>query len=247
MFSRNVKNFKYDDQFKTLKLVFLNGFDLKLVIENIDEYFEVKDLINLTMEDPTGFKIRSKILRKKKTSKIKNKRNEKNSNKTTFGLKDILSAHDLEVNQIIADGNCLFRAISHQLHGHENNHNLIRKNTCDFIQYNKDYFKDFIYYIHNDNENNNSNQDKNNDANANNNDKNLDERVDLYIDNLRKLGTYGDHYSILAFSIMYTCNVYVFENGKDVLKINKEDSNYTQNIYLLYDPIIPHYLSLTKK
>ena len=40
---------------------------------------------------------------------------------------------DLELREITGDGNCLFRAISDQMTGRENNHRKFRREAANFI------------------------------------------------------------------------------------------------------------------
>lgn len=42
------------------------------------------------------------------------------------------------------DGACLFRAISYQLYGDQEMHDLIRQRTMDYIFQNREYFAQFI-------------------------------------------------------------------------------------------------------
>ena len=46
---------------------------------------------------------------------------------------------------MIADGNCLFRALSDQLHGdYGGNHDQIRADICDYMEENKNDFSAFL-------------------------------------------------------------------------------------------------------
>mmetsp|Transcript_31275 Transcript_31275/g.27645 ORF Transcript_31275/g.27645 Transcript_31275/m.27645 type:complete len:257 (-) Transcript_31275:220-990(-) len=42
------------------------------------------------------------------------------------------------------DGNCLFRAISHQVYGTEDHFKYIRRRCMDYLEHEKDYFKSFL-------------------------------------------------------------------------------------------------------
>ena len=56
------------------------------------------------------------------------------------------------------DGNCLFRAMSHQLYGSQDHHEMIRQRCCDYIELDRQYFEGFManaagnmtfsYYLH---------------------------------------------------------------------------------------------------
>ncbi|KRX01602.1 Chromo domain protein [Pseudocohnilembus persalinus] len=59
-------------------------------------------------------------------------------------FKSDLKNIDFEIYEVEGDGNCLFRAISHQIYGTEKYHQEIRNICLDYIMINKNYFKDFI-------------------------------------------------------------------------------------------------------
>ena len=45
-----------------------------------------------------------------------------------------LEGEGLRIVEVGGDGNCLFRAISHQVYGTEDHHRLIRVRCIDYIQ-----------------------------------------------------------------------------------------------------------------
>lgn len=55
-------------------------------------------------------------------------------------LKDL----GLKIKNIDSDGNCLFRAISHQMENTELNHLFYRKAACEYMRENKEYFLPFL-------------------------------------------------------------------------------------------------------
>ncbi len=63
---------------------------------------------------------------------------------TAERLRQQLKSRGLYAFEIKGDGNCMFRALSDQLYGSPSKHLELRAKTCDFIEYHKDYFKDFV-------------------------------------------------------------------------------------------------------
>ena len=78
-------------------------------------------------------------LKKAKPSKLgkgkKPKKNKKLKVPVTW-LQDL----NLNLIGIEGDGNCLFRALAHQLYGNQESHETIRKKICDYIMVERDYF-----------------------------------------------------------------------------------------------------------
>ncbi|CAF2116814.1 unnamed protein product [Rotaria magnacalcarata] len=62
----------------------------------------------------------------------------------TLTLDEQLSDINLKIIKIQGDGNCFFRAISHQLCRNESNHKTIRSTTINYLIENKDKFAPFI-------------------------------------------------------------------------------------------------------
>ena len=55
-----------------------------------------------------------------------------------------LSDQGLVIKEMEEDGACLFRAISFQLYGDQEMHDIIRQQTMDYIYQNREYFAQFI-------------------------------------------------------------------------------------------------------
>lgn len=55
-----------------------------------------------------------------------------------------LTERGLIIKEMEEDGACLFRAISYQLYGDQENHQEIRQRTMDYIFQNREYFAQFI-------------------------------------------------------------------------------------------------------
>lgn len=59
-------------------------------------------------------------------------------------FEDDLDRDGLEIISIESDGNCLFRAFSHQIYGTEDHHRYIRMRTMDYCEKEKTFFNHFI-------------------------------------------------------------------------------------------------------
>lgn len=55
-----------------------------------------------------------------------------------------LTERGLIIKEMEEDGACLFRAISYQLYGDQEMHDMIRQQTMDYIFQNREYFAQFI-------------------------------------------------------------------------------------------------------
>ncbi|KDO18068.1 hypothetical protein SPRG_16510 [Saprolegnia parasitica CBS 223.65] len=55
-----------------------------------------------------------------------------------------LSQHELDLVQVPGDGNCLFRAISHQVYGDDQHHAVVRASCMDYMEAAKAYFEPFV-------------------------------------------------------------------------------------------------------
>lgn len=57
---------------------------------------------------------------------------------------ELLAESALKIFPIDGDGNCMFRAVSHQLYGDSQYHGLIRARTIEYMGIERDYFSHFI-------------------------------------------------------------------------------------------------------
>mmetsp|Transcript_1526 Transcript_1526/g.1480 ORF Transcript_1526/g.1480 Transcript_1526/m.1480 type:complete len:310 (+) Transcript_1526:1-930(+) len=93
-------------------------------------------------------------------------------------FRDDLDAVGLRIISIGADGNCMFRALSHQVYGTEDHFKYIRRRTMDYCQKEKLYFKDFVPDEYN--------------------------SVDEYIEHHRMNGVWGDNLELQILSELYS-------------------------------------------
>ena len=68
----------------------------------------------------------------------------KNGRKKYKSLSGQLKDLGLQIKNIDSDGNCLFRAISHQLENTESNHLFYRKAACEYMKEHKENFIPFL-------------------------------------------------------------------------------------------------------
>ena len=92
---------------------------------------------------------------------------------------------NLKLFEIGDDGNCLFRAMSHQLYGTEEYHDIIRKRCCDYIQLESNYFRKFI----------------------------ADITLSDYLKYMRKERTWGGNLELMAFAELYRKTIHVYRSG----------------------------------
>ena len=102
-------------------------------------------------------------------------------------LNKSLAEHNMEILEMNPDGNCLFRALSDQLYGDfGNSHADIRAEICDFMESNKQDFKDFVVV-----EDDSDEQEK--DARD----------IEHYIEKMREDGEWGGDFEVTAAARLY--------------------------------------------
>jgi hypothetical protein len=136
----------------------------------------------------------------------------------TFTIEDQLAMKGLEVIHVLGDGNCFFRAISHQLYRHEKDHLKIRHETMNYLICNINHFIPFI-------------------------NTDLDPTEDCYIERMSTNGTYADHLAISAVAVIINKNIIIHEIGKKPLLV--PGSDYIENqLHVCYYPDDLHYNSV---
>ncbi|EKM52843.1 uncharacterized protein PHACADRAFT_261495, partial [Phanerochaete carnosa HHB-10118-sp] len=104
----------------------------------------------------------------------------------TQNLNEQLRALGLYAAPTLGDGNCLFRALSDQLHGTPSSHLKLRQDVCNWIESHKQRYEPFVE----------------------------DERgLDVHLRCMRQHGTYGGHLELSAFAHMTKRNVKVIQPG----------------------------------
>ena len=80
---------------------------------------------------------KSKKSEKRSAAAAREKKNKNEETDEDERLNKQLGQIDLELREITGDGNCLFRAISDQMTGRENNHRKFRREAANFINQNQ--------------------------------------------------------------------------------------------------------------
>ena len=115
--------------------------------------------------------------------------------------------------EIGEDGNCLFRAISHQLYGTQEYHMIIRKRCCDYLQLERNYFEAFV---------------GNKEGNF---------TLSDYIRLMRKDREWGGNMELIALTELYRKTIEVYHSGPQpdhVFGINYSEDEKEEPIRLHY-------------
>ena len=145
---------------------------------------------------------------------FKNRKFVKLNNKQEIKFRQNISNIQLLIKDTKKDGNCMFRAISDQVYGTEENFNLIRQKCMDYISLERDFFEEFIE-----------------------GGKNF---FDEYINLKRKNRVWGDDIELQALSELYNRPIEIYSNSIKPLrtfhesKINfKRDDNNNKNYNII--------------
>lgn len=57
---------------------------------------------------------------------------------------EALARRNLQVVSVEGDGNCLFRAVAHQIYGNEDFHNTVRQKCVDYMESEAEFFSQFV-------------------------------------------------------------------------------------------------------
>lgn len=155
----------------------------------------------------------SKKNRKERKKKNKNRRDDDIDEK----FKKHLETLGYFIREVGGDGNCLFRSVSEQMEGNENNFQEYRDKCINYMKENKDTFAPFI-------------ED--------------DEPIDKYIDRMSKNKEWGGNLEIYALSMVLEANFYIYIH-EHPMYIVKNFEKPKKNIMLTYHDG-KHYNSLRK-
>jgi len=133
-----------------------------------------------------------------------------------FGEK--LAEKNLRIKHVGGDGNCLFRAVSHQIYGTEDHHKYIRDKCMDYISLNKNFFKQFII--------------------------GGDQTIDQYIEEKRRVGVWGDDIEIHALSEMYDMPIQIYAYSNTPMRTFSESRNSSGKVIMLSYHRSSHYNSI---
>jgi len=88
---------------------------------------------------------------------------------------------NLEIIVVSGDGNCLFRAVAHQVYGDESLHSVIRAKVIEYLAVERNYFFEYV-----------------------------DENYELYLDRMKLDGTWGGNVEIQAMCEIYGRPIEIF-------------------------------------
>jgi len=96
-----------------------------------------------------------------------------------------LKQQDLEIREVAADGNCLYRGFAVCIYGREDEHERVRQECCEYMHQQRQFFENFI--------------------------PDFDETMALK----NKQYEWGDHVDIIAMSELYNVRVHIYEYDKE--------------------------------
>ncbi|CAF1274567.1 unnamed protein product [Adineta steineri] len=99
-----------------------------------------------------------------------------------------LRAFNLQLRDIVGDGNCLFRCFADQMDGDQHRHASYREKICDYMRNNREDFEPFI----------------------------VDQTFDAFVRSLSKDGTYGGNECIVAFSRLFDAKICIHQLNQPV-------------------------------
>ncbi|GAB0092561.1 OTU domain-containing protein 5 [Sergentomyia squamirostris] len=112
----------------------------------------------------------------------------------------VMSERKLIVKEIVEDGACLFRAISLQIYGDQDMHEVIRQQTMDYIYQNREYFAQFVT-----------------------------EDISSYVSRKRENHVHGNHIEIQAMSEIYNrpVELYCYQTKPiNIFNCGQSDNGY---------------------
>tara|TARA_B100002052_G_scaffold134536_1_gene123590 strand:- start:208 stop:3987 length:3780 start_codon:yes stop_codon:yes gene_type:complete len=183
-------------------------------------YLNIEALIEIDKMRNKLKRIMQKIL----NDRVENSKEISSTEIDNLPLPEKLKKLGLKEFKIKPDGNCQFRAVSHQWYGNQEQHEEIRINACIQLLENPDIYKNFIW-----DPNNNFMQ--NNDGGF----VTTDEHYKTWVNNMTKDSVYGDHVTLQAIANSYGMNIKVIsEFINDRFFETNKNSTQTRTITLLH-------------
>lgn len=125
-------------------------------------------------------------------------------------LMKTLDGDGLEIVEMSADGNCLFRSLSDQLFGdYGNAHFDVRSAVCDYMEKNKEDFQVFLVF-----------EDENDEDQAEEDARDFEH----YIENMRQEGEWGGNLEVVAAARRYQRTITVYSETLAAFTIDHGDS-----------------------
>lgn len=120
-------------------------------------------------------------------------------------LLEIIGHEGKKIHRIEGDGNCVFRAISHQLYGTEDHHFLLRQVTMDYLILNREEFENFV-------------------SSGN---------LNYHVSHYRQSGRWVGHLEIAALARIYNVTIHVYTAGGPII-VNEEAKDKRGDIFISY-------------
>ena len=114
-------------------------------------------------------------------------------------IKDNIEKLDFFIKKMEGDGNCMFRAVSDQIYGNEDYHNIIREKCMKYLLIERKFFSQFV--------------------------EGGDKEFDNYINMKSKLGVWGDDVELQAISEIYNRPIEIYCGSDKPLKTFHENFN----------------------
>ena len=114
-------------------------------------------------------------------------------------IRENLQKINFLIKQMGGDGNCMFRAVSDQIYGNEDYHNIIREKCMDYLMIERDFFSQFV--------------------------EGGDKEFENYVNMKRKSGVWGDDVELQAVSEIYNRPIEIYSGSDKPLKTFHENVN----------------------
>ncbi len=122
------------------------------------------------------------------------------------------------IHPIDSDGNCQWKALSWACFGDTHHHVQIRNRVCNEIRTHWSHYKDFVV------------------------------NADTYVHEMSKIGTWGDHCTLVAFCNVYDQHLLVMRNNQEPIMVQPASTNTdvkaSQWIVVVYNQVKNHYSSV---
>ena len=125
------------------------------------------------------------------------------------------------IEEVLKDGNCLFRALSHQLLNDQDHHQKLRNIAVDFIQQNEKIVKDFLL-------------------------PEVGDNLHSYISNMIKDGSWGGHLELYALSEALNLTISIHLAGNETITIEGPHCQEPRRVHLVFHKAMQHYDSLRR-
>jgi len=130
---------------------------------------------------------------------------------------DFIRKHGFKLVSIVGDGNCLFRAFSHQLEGSQENYKYYRMESVRYMQEHPEIFNNFLH-----------------------DDDKYKGKLDTYIEYMSNDGIWGGNIELFALSEAFDVKIVIFHQNLTLVTIGDERRK-SKTIFLAYNRSGRHY------